>query len=41
MEALSERRAELEAPDPSAFGTTGAAVGMDVIGPPLAQSDPI
>jgi quercetin dioxygenase-like cupin family protein len=41
MEAFFERFAELEAPDPSAFKTIGADVGMDVLGPPLAQSDPV
>ncbi len=41
MEAFFERFAELEAPDPSAFKTIGADGGMDVVGPPLAQSDPV
>jgi mannose-6-phosphate isomerase-like protein (cupin superfamily) len=40
MEAFFERFAELEAPDPGAFKTLGAEVGMDVVGPPLAQSHP-
>jgi quercetin dioxygenase-like cupin family protein len=41
MEAFFERFAELSAPDPSAFKTIGGGVGMDVVGPPLAQSDPV
>jgi quercetin dioxygenase-like cupin family protein len=41
MEVFFERFAELSAPEPSAFKTIGGEVGMDVIGPPLAQSDPV
>lgn len=33
--------AALETPGPAAFETVGAEVGMDVVGPPLAQSDPV
>ncbi len=39
MEAFFDRFAELAAPDPAAFKTIGASVGMDVVGPPLAQRD--
>jgi quercetin dioxygenase-like cupin family protein len=41
MERFFEGFAALEAPGPGAFETVGAAVGMDVVGPPLAQSDPV
>ena len=41
MERFFEGFAELETPGPAAFGTVGADVGMDVVGPPLAQSDPL
>jgi quercetin dioxygenase-like cupin family protein len=41
MEAFFERFAELDAPEPAAFKNIGAGVGMDVLGPPLAQSDPV
>lgn len=41
METFFERFAELTAPDPSAFGSIGSGVGMDVVGPPLGQSDPV
>jgi quercetin dioxygenase-like cupin family protein len=41
MERFFEGFAALEAPGPAAFETIGAEVGMDVVGPPLAQSDPI
>jgi quercetin dioxygenase-like cupin family protein len=40
MERFFDRFAALETPGPAAFGTVGADVGMDVVGPPLAQSDP-
>ena len=38
MEAFFDRMGELEAPDPSAFREIGGGVGMDVVGPPMAQS---
>ena len=41
MERFFERFAALEAPGPGAFEAVGAEVGMDVVGPPLAESDPI
>ncbi|HWI22798.1 MAG TPA: cupin domain-containing protein [Baekduia sp.] len=41
MERFFDGFATLEAPDPKAFAELGAPFGMDVIGPPLAQSDPI
>jgi quercetin dioxygenase-like cupin family protein len=37
MEAFFDRFAELPAPDPGAFKTIGASVGMDVVGPPLSH----
>lgn len=41
MERFFEGFAALEAPGPAVFETLGAEVGMDVVGPPLAQSDPL
>jgi quercetin dioxygenase-like cupin family protein len=41
MEGFFDRFAELEAPDPAAFAQLGSAVGMDIVGPPLAESDPV
>lgn len=41
MERFFERFAALKAPDPGSFATVGAEVGMAVVGPPLAQSDPV
>jgi quercetin dioxygenase-like cupin family protein len=41
MERFFDRFAALSAPDPGAFGSIGGPVGMEVIGPPLAQSDPV
>jgi quercetin dioxygenase-like cupin family protein len=41
MERFFEGFAALEAPGPDAFETVGAEVGMEVVGPPLAQSDPV
>jgi quercetin dioxygenase-like cupin family protein len=43
MERFFQRFAELpeDAPVPEAFRTLGAEAGMDVVGPPLAQSDPL
>jgi quercetin dioxygenase-like cupin family protein len=38
MEEFFDRMAELEAPSPSAFRDLGSPVGMDVVGPPMAQS---
>ena len=40
MEAFFDRFSQLAAPDPSAFKSIGGEVGMDVVGPPLAQSEP-
>jgi quercetin dioxygenase-like cupin family protein len=40
MERFFDRFAELPGPDPAAFGSIGAGVGMEVLGPPLAISDP-
>jgi quercetin dioxygenase-like cupin family protein len=37
MERFFDRFAQLPAFDPSAFGTIGGEVGMEVLGPPLAQ----
>jgi glyoxylate utilization-related uncharacterized protein len=41
MERFFDEFAALEAPDPGAFQRVAAKVGMDVVGPPLAQSDPV
>jgi quercetin dioxygenase-like cupin family protein len=41
MERFFDGFAALEAPGPGAFEAVGAEVGMDVVGPPLAQSDPL
>jgi quercetin dioxygenase-like cupin family protein len=41
MERFFDRFAALSGPDPAAFGSIGAPLGMEVIGPPLAQSDPV
>lgn len=41
MEGFFERLSELTAFDPDAFRRAVAEVGMDVVGPPLAQSDPL
>ena len=41
MEGFFDRFAALTSPDPDAFRTIGAQAGMDVVGPPLAQSDPL
>ena len=40
MERFFERFAALDAPDPSSFATLAEGVGMTVVGPPLAVSDP-
>jgi hypothetical protein len=41
MERFFDRLAALSAPDPEAFKSIGRPLGMEVIGPPLAQSDPV
>lgn len=41
MEGFFDRFAELEEADPEAFARLGRDVGMDIIGPPLAQSHPL
>jgi quercetin dioxygenase-like cupin family protein len=41
MERFFDGFAALEASGPAAFETVGAEVGVDVVGPPLAQSDPV
>jgi quercetin dioxygenase-like cupin family protein len=41
MERFFEGFAAFETPDPKGFAKAGAEVGMDVVGPPLAQSDPL
>jgi quercetin dioxygenase-like cupin family protein len=41
MERFFEGFAALEEPGPEAFETVGAAVGVEVVGPPLARSDPV
>ena len=41
MERFFDGFAALETPGPAAFETVGAEVGMDVVGPPLAESDPV
>ena len=41
MERFFDGFAALEAPGPTAFETVGAEVGVVVVGPPLAQSDPV
>jgi quercetin dioxygenase-like cupin family protein len=41
MEGLFEGFAAADARGPEVFTTIGAEVGMAVIGPPLAQSDPL
>jgi quercetin dioxygenase-like cupin family protein len=41
MERFFDRFAAVEGPfDPSVFGRLGSEVGMEVVGPPLAVSDP-
>ncbi len=40
MEGFFDGFAELEAPGPEGFARIGAEVGMAVVGPPLARSDP-
>ncbi len=41
MERFFDRFAALSAADPEAFRRIGGPLGMDVIGPPLARSDPM
>jgi quercetin dioxygenase-like cupin family protein len=41
MEGFFEPFAELQEVDLEAFGRLGREVGMDIVGPPLAVSDPI
>lgn len=41
MERFFEGFAALSAPDPDAFRSIGEPLGMEVIGPPLAESDPM
>jgi quercetin dioxygenase-like cupin family protein len=40
MEGFFEPFAELDEVDPEAFARLGREVGMDIVGPPLAVSDP-
>ncbi len=40
MERFFDAFAALAKPDPEAFGSIGGPRGMEVIGPPLGQSDP-
>jgi hypothetical protein len=40
MERFFDGFAALETPGPAAFEEVGAEVGVAVVGPPLAQSDP-
>jgi quercetin dioxygenase-like cupin family protein len=39
MEHFFDRFAALSAPDPEAFKSIGGPLGMEVVGPPLAQSE--
>jgi quercetin dioxygenase-like cupin family protein len=41
MERFFDGFAALDGPDPRVFELAGAEAGMDVVGPPLAQSDPV
>jgi hypothetical protein len=41
MEGFFDRFAQLTDPGPEDFRSIGAEEGMDVVGPPLAQSDPL
>ncbi len=41
MEGFFDKQAELTEFDPEAFRAAGAVHGMDVVGPPLAESDPL
>jgi hypothetical protein len=41
MEGFFEQLAQLGAVDPAAFRDAAGDYGMSVVGPPLAQSDPL
>jgi quercetin dioxygenase-like cupin family protein len=41
MERFFDRFASVSAPDLDTFGRIGGPLGMTVLGPPLAQSDPL
>jgi hypothetical protein len=41
MERFFDGFAALTTPNPNAFGNIGGPVGMEILGPPLAQSDPV
>jgi hypothetical protein len=41
IEGFFDRLSELTAFDPDAFRRVGAEVGTDMVGPPLAESDPL
>jgi quercetin dioxygenase-like cupin family protein len=41
METFFDRLSKLTAFDPDAFRRAGAEVGMDTVGPPLAESNPL
>jgi quercetin dioxygenase-like cupin family protein len=41
MERFFDEFATLSAPDPEAFAEIGSPLGMTILGPPLAQSDPL
>ena len=41
MEGFFEQLAQLDAVDPAAFRAAAGDYGMSVVGPPLAQSDPL
>ena len=41
MERFFDGFAALDGPDPRVFEVAGAEAGVDVVGPPLAQSDPV
>lgn len=41
IEHFFDRFAALSAPDPEAFRSIGGPLGMEVVGPLLAQSDPV
>jgi quercetin dioxygenase-like cupin family protein len=40
MEFFFDGFAALPQPDPGAFARLGSAVGMEILGPPMSQSDP-
>jgi uncharacterized RmlC-like cupin family protein len=41
MEGFFEELSQLDAVDPAAFRAAAGGYGMRVVGPPLAQSDPL